>query len=124
MAKLSSQRLFVRDLVVPCSIGVYRHERDAPQRVRVSVEIDVATSGSPNLDSIGVVLSYDDVVEAVTKIISSGHINLVETLASRIAENCLVDERVAKVKVLVEKLDVLDGSATVGTQVECVAEGR
>ena len=124
MAKLSSQRLFVRDLVVPCSIGVHRHERDAPQRVRVSVEIDVATSRSPNLDSIGAVLSYDDIVEAVKKIISAGHINLVETLASRIAENCLVDERVAKVKVLVEKLDVLSGSATVGTEVECVAEGR
>ena len=124
MAKLSSQRLFVRDLVVPCSIGVHRHERDAPQRVRVSIEIDMAAGFSPESDSIGLVLSYDDVVEAVKKIISSGHINLVETLASRIAENCLVDERVAKVKVLVEKLDVLDGSATVGTQVECVAEGR
>jgi len=123
MAKLSSQRLFVRDLVVPCSIGVHRHERDAPQRVRVSVEVDMAAVFSPNLDSIGAVLSYDDVVEAVKKISSSGHINLVETLASRIAEDCLVDERVARVKVLVEKLDVLSGSATVGTEVVCVAEG-
>ena len=124
MEKLSSQRLFVRDLVVACSIGVHRHERDAPQRVRVSVEIDMIASFNPHSDSIGVVLSNDDVVDVMKRIISSGHINLVETLASRIAENCLLDERVSKVKVIVEKLDVLSGSATVGTEVECFAEGR
>lgn len=121
MGKLSSQRLFVRDLVVPCSIGVHRHEKDAPQRVRVTVEIDMAEQFNLHSDSIGAVLSYDDVVDTVKQIISSGHINLVETLASRIAAECLVDVRVAKVKVAVEKLDVLSGSATVGTEVEYFA---
>jgi len=124
MAKLSAQRLFVRNLVVPCSIGVHRHEKDAPQRVRVSVEIDMAAPFSPHSDSIGVVLSYDDIVDGVKHIIAFGHINLVETLASRIAAHCLLDERVAKVKVTVEKLDVLSGSATVGTEIECFAEER
>ncbi|GIS65771.1 MAG: hypothetical protein CM1200mP4_1190 [Rhodospirillaceae bacterium] len=42
--------------VVLGSIGT---KRCAPA-VRVSVEIDVATSCSPNLDSIGAVLSFDD----------------------------------------------------------------
>ena len=123
MGKLSSQRLFVRDLVVACSIGVHRHERDAPQRVRVTVEIDMAEPCSLHSDSIEAVLSYDEVVDTVKRIISSGHINLVETLASRIAASCLLYARVAKVKVAVEKLDILSGSATVGTEVEFFAEG-
>jgi dihydroneopterin aldolase len=110
-------RLFVRDLVVPSSIGIHRHERDAPQRVRVTVEIDIAPLFSTESDSIGAVLSYDNVVAAVKKIISLGHINLVETLADRIATNCLEDARVVKVKVVVEKLDVLGGEATVGAEI-------
>ena len=117
MTQMGFYRLFVRDLVVPSSIGVHRHERDAPQRVRVTVEIDIAPLFSTESDSIGAVLSYDDVVAAVKKIISLGHINLVETLADRIATNCLEDARVVKVKVVVEKLDVLGGEATVGAEI-------
>ena len=117
MTQMGFYRLFVRDLVVPSSIGIHRHERDAPQRVRVTVEIDIAPLFSTESDSIGAVLSYDDVVAAVKKIISLGHINLVETLADRIATNCLEDARVVKVKVIVEKLDVLGGEATVGAEI-------
>jgi dihydroneopterin aldolase len=117
MTQMVFFRLFVRDLVVPCNIGVHRHERDSPQRVRVTVEIDMAPFSDPNSDLIGAVLSYDDVVAAVKGIISSGHINLVETLADRIATKCLEDVRAAKVKVVVEKLDVLGGEATVGTEI-------
>jgi len=110
-------RLFVRDLVVPSSIGIHRHELDAPQRVRVTVEIDIAPLFNSESDAIRAVLSYDDVVAAVKKIISLGHINLVETLADRIAKNVLEDARVVKAKVVVEKLDVLGGDATVGAEI-------
>ena len=117
MARMTSFRLFVRNLVLPCSIGVHRHEQDAPQRVRVTVELDMESSFNPESDSIGTVLSYDHVVAAVRRIIDVGHINLVETLADRIAENCLEDSRVEKAKVIVEKLDILDGEAIVGTEI-------
>ena len=117
MTQMDFYRLFVRDLVVPCNIGIHRHERDAPQRVRVTVDIDIAPLFNTESDSIGAVVSYDDVVAAVKQIISLGHINLVETLADRIATNCLEDTRVVKVKVVVEKLDVLGGEATVGAEV-------
>ena len=123
MAQMVFYRLFVRDLVVPCSIGIHRHERDAPQRVRVTVEIDIAPLLNTELDSIGAVLSYDDVVAAVKKIINLGHINLVETLADRIATSCLEDARVVKAKVVVEKLDVLGGEACVGAEIVRTNDG-
>ncbi len=106
MARMASFRLFVRNFVLPCSIGVHRHERDAPQRVRVTVELDMESSFNPEPDSIGAVLSYDHVVAAVKRIIDVGHINLVETLADRIAENSIEDSRVERVEVIVEKLDI------------------
>lgn len=110
-------RLFVRNLVVPCSIGVHRHELDAPQRVRVTVEIDMIESFTPESDTIGAVLSYDQVVASVREIVNSGHINLVETLADRIAASCVRNDRVAGTKVMIEKLDVLGGEATVGAEI-------
>ena len=49
--------------------------------------------------------SYDDLVGAVKAIVAAGHINLVETLAERIAERCLADKRIVSVLVRVEKLE-------------------
>ncbi len=43
---------------------------------------------------------------------------LVETLAERLAETCLADERVQVVRMRVEKLDVFDDLASVGVEIE------
>lgn len=109
-------RLFVHGLVLPCKIGVHRHERDAPQRVRISVDLDVKDSTIPHQDTIQEVVNYDDVVGGVRDIVGRDHINLVESLAEQIVTYCLEDERVIGAKVKVEKLDVFGAEAVVGVE--------
>ena len=65
---LVRHRLFVNGLVLPCKIGVHRHELDAPQRVRISVNLDIQRSRVPCQDSIQEVVSYDDVFNGIRKI--------------------------------------------------------
>jgi dihydroneopterin aldolase len=55
---------------------------------------------------------------AVREIVASGHVQLIETLAERIAEVALEDRRVAGVRVRVEKLDVYADAASVGIEIE------
>ena len=57
-------------------------------------------------------------------VISSGHINLVETLADRIAQTCLEDRRVQSVKARIEKLDVFKEAESVGVEIERNRAGR
>src|SRR6185312_856331 len=90
-------RVFVRDLVVPCSIGIYPREKGLRRRVRVNDET---------------------VVAGIKGIAEAGHINLVETLADRIATLCLADVRVASVRIVVEKLDVYPETESVGVVLE------
>ncbi len=113
-----THRLFVRGLTLPCRIGVHRHERDAPQRVRINVELEIRDLQSPRRDVISEVVSYDDVVAGVKQLVGSDHINLVESLADRIVEFCLKDLRVERVKIMVEKLDVFGDDAIVGVEIE------
>ena len=115
-------RLFVRGLVLPCRIGVHRHERDAPQRVRVSVELDIDDVPAPRLDAIDEVVSYDDVVRGVRQMVGADHINLVESLAEKILGFCLMDSRVARARVTVEKLDVFGDDTVVGVEIERAAD--
>jgi len=47
----------------------------------------------------------------------AGHVNLVETLAERIAGDCLADARVAAVRVRIEKPDVIANAQAVGVEI-------
>jgi dihydroneopterin aldolase len=101
-------RILVRDLVLKCLIGIHAHELLAPQRVRINVEMAVYEQAGPLSDDIANVVSYEDVIEGIKRMLAEGHINLVETLAEKIAELCLADTRVASARIRVEKLDVYE----------------
>lgn len=110
-------RVFVRDLVVPCSIGIYPREKGLRRRVRVNAELVVADSISGR-DDFAEAVNYETVVAGIKGIAEAGHINLVETLADRIATLCLTDPRVASVRIVVEKLDVYPETESVGVLLE------
>ena len=111
------RHVFVRDLVLPCSIGVHRHERKRSQPVRINVDYTVIED-RPHQDRLANVVCYEEIVSGIRAITSAGHINLVESLAEQIAELCLSDSRVCSVKVRVEKLHVFADAAGVGVEIE------
>ena len=112
-----ARRLFVRDLVIPCAIGIHDHEQGARQNVRINVDLEIADPDAPHHDRIAEVVSYDDIVSVIRTLTGAGHINLAETLAERIADLCLGDRRVACATVRVEKLDVLSDAECVGVEI-------
>ena len=124
------RHVFLRDMVLPASIGVYPHEHDAPQRIRINVDLSVSEGslGAPGgsgmsragvgRDDLSRVVDYERVAQSVRAVVAAGHVQLVETLAERIAETCLTDERVQAVRIRVEKLDVFVDLASVGVEIE------
>jgi dihydroneopterin aldolase len=110
-------RIFVRDLVLPCSIGIHPHERQARQRVRFNVELLVATP-PPRSDDFAEALNYETIVAGAKRLAEAGHVDLVETLADRIAALCFHDVRVREVRVTVEKLEVYPEAESVGVTIE------
>jgi len=115
--RATGYRVFVRDLVLPCSIGIYPREKGLRRRVRVNAEIHV-TEPLPRSDDFADVVNYESIVAGIKSIAEGGHINLVETLADRITELCLSDRRVGATRVMVEKLDVWPETESVGVVVE------
>ena len=41
MDELSFRRIFVRDLILPFGIGIYAHEQEVLQRVRINIDLFV-----------------------------------------------------------------------------------
>ena len=115
-AAASVRHVFIRDLVLLCSIGVYEHEHEAPQRIRVNLDLTVCESH--HNDHIDNVVCYETVSNKVRDIVAGDHTNLCETLAEKIAQSCLEDMRVNCARIRVEKLDVFEDIASVGVEIE------
>ena len=112
------RHVFLRDMLLHLSIGVHTHEKATPQRVRINVDLGVSESPRDESDRLGRVLDYEALAQRVRDIATSGHVNLVETLAERIAQDCLRDARVRSARVRVEKLDVFADMWAAGVEVE------
>ena len=118
------RHVFVRDLVVTCTIGVYAHEKRAPQRVRINLDLGVSEGDAPHGDRLENVLCYEEIITRVRAVALDGHVNLAETLAERIADVCLQDRSCRSVRVRVEKLDVFADASSVGVEIERFAPTR
>jgi 7,8-dihydroneopterin aldolase/epimerase/oxygenase len=118
-----SYMVTVRGLVLMASIGIRRHERDQPQRVRISVDLTASgTAAIPGEDRRRII-NYERIVAAIREIAASGHIDLCEGFAERICNACFADPRVERVRAWVEKLDVFPDAEGVGAILERARPG-
>ena len=111
------RRIFVRGLELIGSIGIYEHEKRYEQRIVVSVDLAVDDHYDGHSDRIGDIYDYDEAIVAVKNIVAAGHVNLLETLAERIAEACLSNRDVVRIAVRIEKPDILPDCRAVGIEI-------
>ena len=85
------RHVFVRDLLIPSSIGIYDHEKEDHQKIRINIDLCVKEDSTPLNDEYANVVCYEKVVNNIKNIVASGHFELVETLAEKIAEFNMID---------------------------------
>lgn len=117
------RHVFLRDLILPASIGVLPSEHQHQQRIRINLDLAVWEDGEAErragIEDLRRVVDYARMAEIVRGIVASGHVKLVETLAERIAHDCLAaDPRIQVARVRVEKLDVMPDAFSVGVEIE------
>jgi dihydroneopterin aldolase len=84
--------------------GVLPEEQTRPQPFEVDVELTVDLEQAGDSDALDDTVDYSAVAEAISRVVRSERYQLLERLATRIAEVCAVDERVTAVAVTVRKL--------------------
>ncbi len=98
-------RIALRDHVVEAEIGAYQQERGRRQRLRFDIVVEVALPGDIG-DDVDRILSYDLLVEAVAEELAAERLNLLETLAERVAERILAAPQAMRAFVRIQKLDL------------------
>ncbi len=127
MGATVADRISLRDHVVTVEIGAFQTERGVRQRLRFDIVVEVAGAGAAAGDDVDRILSYDRLTEAVAAALAEERLNLLETLAERVAALILREPQALRVFVRIEKLDRGPGALGVeivrGREAAPVAEG-
>lgn len=99
-------RISLRDHIALADIGAFQQERGHPQRLRFNVVVELQLQpAAAEADDVDRILSYDRITEAIAAELAAERLNLLETLAERIARRLLAEPQPVRVFLRIEKLD-------------------
>jgi dihydroneopterin aldolase len=115
-------RIAVRDYAKSVEIGAFQAERGVTQGLRFNVVLEVARHDGAQTDDVDVVLSYDTITEAIEAELAAERLNLLETLAERVADRILQHALAMRVFVRIEKTE--RGPGSLGVEIVRVRDGE
>ena len=99
------EQIIIKDLKVFAYHGVLPEERERGQEFLIDLEMELDSSADIGADDISRTIDYAQVAESVSRIATGERYNLIETLASKIAEHLVSLPRVRGTTVTVKKPD-------------------
>ena len=109
-----SDHIFLQQLTLMARIGILDHERLAPQPICLDIELGLDLSISAKSGRLKDTLDYAHLVQKLSEFTMSEHIDLIETLAEGLVNQCFTDKRVSWVKLRVGKPQAIDKAQSVG----------
>jgi dihydroneopterin aldolase len=98
-----SDRISLRGLRVRGHHGVFDFERRDGQDFVVDVELELDLARAAAGDDVADTVHYGELAGRLAEVIAGEPVNLIETLAERLAAVCLADARVTAATVTVHK---------------------
>ena len=111
------RKIIIKDLVFNTFIGIHDFEKTKKQQIKFNLEIEISKDLKPNDHDLNSVLNYENVIELIKKTTNSYHHNLLETLAEEIFDNLFKNKSINKIKLKIEKPDVIKNTSSVGIEI-------
>jgi len=100
---MSADRIRLAGLTVRGRHGVFDFERRDGQDFVVDVELELDLAAAAASDELSDTVHYGELAEGLAAVLAGEPVNLLETLAERLAAVCLADPRVRATTVTVHK---------------------
>lgn len=117
MDRKELDKLHIRDLMLRCIIGLNNWEREKKQDVLINITLYADLTTACQSDDIEDTVDYKTIKQNVVDMVESSSYMLVEHLAQNIADICLENPRVQRVKVTIDKTGALRFARSVGVEI-------
>ena len=111
------KKILIKDLALDLKLGYYDFEKDKPQKVKFTLEIDYRDKNPTNDKDLKSIVNYDKIVKLIKKLVKNKHYNFLETLAEDVFDELFKDKRIDKITLQIEKLEIMKDCSSVGIQV-------
>src|SRR5215471_11237351 len=108
--------LFIKNLIVRCIIGVNPYEREHEQEIRMQLFLWIDIAKASRSDKLEDALDYSAIYKEVVKRVEHSKFYLIERLAYEVATICLQHPLTHRVKVVLEKTEVLEKAESAGIE--------
>ena len=109
-----NKKIIVKDLILLLSVGIHQFEKLKRQKVKFNIEITT----DPNLKSdIKSIVNYESVINDIKKLTKKSHFELLESLSESIFDRIFRNKKIKKIKLKIEKLDIIKETTSVGIEV-------
>ena len=111
------KKILIKDLTLDLKLGYYDFEKDKPQKVKFTLEVDYRDKKPTNDKDLKSIVNYDKIVKLIKKLVKNKHYNFLETLAEDVFDELFKDKRIDKITLQIEKLEIMKDCSSVGIQV-------
>ena len=111
------KKVLIKELILNLKLGYYDFEREKPQKVKFSLEIDYKDKKPSNDKDLKSIVNYSKVVRLIKKLVKNKHYNFLETLAEDVFDELFKDKRIEKINLKIEKLEIMKDCSSVGIQI-------
>ena len=111
------KKILIKELTLNLKLGYYEFEKEKPQKVKFSLEIDYEDKKPTNDKDLKSIVNYSKLVRLIKKLVKNKHYNFLETLAEDVFDELFKDKRIDKISLQIEKLEIMKDCSSVGIQI-------
>ena len=111
------KKILIKDLTLDLKLGYFDFEKNKPQKVKFTLEIDYRDKKPTNDKDLKSIVNYDKIVKLIKKLVKNKHYNFLETLAEDVFDELFKDKRIDKINLQIEKLEIMKDCSSVGIKI-------
>ena len=109
-----NKKIIIKDLILLLSVGIHQFEKLKKQKVKFNIEITTDPNLKPDIKSI---VNYESIINDIKKLTKKTHFELLESLSEAIFDEIFKNKKIKKIKLKIEKLDIIKETTSVGIAV-------
>jgi|TARA_A100001035_G_scaffold102165_1_gene79976 dihydroneopterin aldolase len=111
------KKVLIKELILDLTLGYFEFEKENTQKVKFNLEVNYQDKKPSNDKDIKSIVNYAKIVKLIKKLVRNKHYNFLETLAEDVFDELFKDKRIDKIKLQIEKLEIMKDCSSVGIQI-------
>ena len=109
-----NKKVIIKDLILLLSVGIHKFEKLKKQNVKFNIEITTDPNLKPDVKTV---VNYESIINDIKRLTEKKHFELLESLSESIFDEIFKNKKIRKVKLKIEKLDIIKETKSVGIEV-------